>query len=49
MFKFIPDEFVEPSTIGLKVLNGKYNGLYINKLPGRPMPPLAGQCITVQD
>jgi len=29
--------FVRP-TIGLKVLIGKYNGLFINVLPGRPMP-----------
>jgi len=27
----------EPTTIELKVLSGKYNGLYINVLPGRPM------------
>ena len=27
----------EPSTIGLKVLIGKYNGLFINVLLGRPM------------
>jgi len=36
-FKFAPGELVEPTTIGLKVQNGKYNGLYINELPGRPM------------
>ena len=28
---------IEPTTIGFKVQNGKYNGLYINELPGRPM------------
>ena len=27
----------EPTTIGLKVQNGKYNGLYINELPGHTM------------
>jgi len=41
-------EGFEPSTIGLKVLNGKSNGLFINELPGRPMHPFAVQCITVQ-
>ena len=27
----------ETTIIGLKVRIGKYNGLYINELPGRPM------------
>ena len=27
----------KPTTNGLKVQNGKYNDLYINELPGRPM------------
>ena len=30
-------EGFEPSTIGLKVLIGENNGLFINVLPGRPM------------
>jgi len=42
-------EGFEPSTIGLKVLNGKYNGLFINELPGRPMPLFAALCITWRD
>ena len=41
-------EGFEPSTIGLKVLNGKYNGLFINVLPEHPMSLFAVLCITVQ-
>jgi len=36
--KMVGREGFEPSTIGLKVLIGKYYGLYINVLPGCPMP-----------
>jgi len=39
----------EPTTIGLKVQNGKYNDLYINGLPGRPMRLFAAPCITVHN
>ena len=46
MFKFAPGKFVEPSTIGLKVLIEKYNGLFINVLPGRPMRLFAVPCRT---
>ena len=38
----------EPTTIGLKVQNGKYNDLYINELPRRPMRSFAVLCMTVQ-
>ena len=38
----------EPTTNGLKAQNGKYNGLFINALPGRPMHPFAVPCITMQ-
>jgi hypothetical protein len=39
----------EPTTIGLKVQNGKNNDLYINELPGRPMPTFAALCITMHN
>ena len=39
----------EPTTNGLKVRIGENNGLYINVLPGRPMPTFAVQCITVHN
>ena len=42
-------EGFEPSTIGLKVLIGENNGLFINVLPGRPMPLYAVPCITVHN
>jgi hypothetical protein len=47
--KMVGREGFEPSTIGLKVLIGEINGLYINELPGRPMHRLqycAQLCIT---
>ena len=41
------EEF-EPSTIGLKALIDENNGIFINVLPGRPMPLFAALCITMQ-
>ena len=38
----------EPTTNGLKVQIGKYNGLFINVLPRAPDAPIAVQCITMQ-
>ena len=48
MVKFAAGELVKITTIGLKVQNGKHNGLFINELPGRPMRPFAVLCITMQ-
>ena len=42
-------EGFEPSIIGLKVLTGKYNGLYINELPWRPMRYIAVLCTTMHN
>ncbi len=40
-------EGFEPSTIGLKVRISEINDLFINVLPGRPMPLIAVRCITM--
>jgi len=39
----------KPLTNGLKVRNGKYNGLYISELPGRLMRQFAVLCVTVHN
>ena len=46
MFKFVPDEFVEPSTIGLKVRNGVNKQSTIQSLTGTPVATYAQLCAT---
>ena len=41
MFKFVPDEFVEPTTIGLKVRNDINIRLTIQALTGTPVATYA--------
>ena len=46
MFKFAPDEFVEPTTIGLKVRNIVNKQLTIQPLTGTPVATYAQPCTT---
>ena len=48
-FKFVPDEFVEPTTIGLKVRNSEIKRLIIQPLTGTPVATYAQLCITVHN
>ena len=49
MFKFAPGEFVESSTIGLKVRNGVNKQLIIQLLTGTPVATYAQLCTSVHN